>query len=193
MSDTNYRPHLAGESKLSLDPITSYQSSLHEMTASTSALLPKPSIDGERKRIQYEATFFATDDDFLMKNEVREIFKKHSLNPDDYMLFTLHASSQIGPNGEIFIHEGHGRPARPPATFRNLWGCINTEITPSLTNRFTGFITNRGLAVFFAIYLISAIVALKLLIPPEYIYLCGFLFAFLFVLVLVLFVEAGPR
>lgn len=193
MSDTNYRQHLAEESRLTLAPIVSYQSSIHEMTESTSALILKPSTEGERKRIQYEATFFATDDDFLMKNEVREVFKKHSLNPDDYMLFTLHANSQIGPNGEIFIHEGHGRPARPPGTFRNLWGCINTEITPSLTNRFTGFITNRGLAVFFALYLIGAIVALKLLIPPEYIYLCGFLFAFVFVLVLVLFVEAGPR
>lgn len=193
MSDTDYKQHLANENKPSLAPIASYQSSIHEMNDSSSALLLKPAVDGERKRIQYEATFFATDDDFLMKNEVREIFKKHSLNADDYMLFTLHANSQMGPNGEIFIHEGQGRAVRPPSTYRNLWGCINTEMTPSLTNRFTGFITNRGLAVFFFVYLIGTIVALKLLILPEYIYLCGFLFAFIFVLVLVLFVEAGPH
>lgn len=195
MSETNYKDHLADENKPVQPPIASYQSSIHEMNNSSSALLlnTTPAVDGVRKRIQYEATFFATDDDFLMKNEVREIFKKHSLNADDYMLFTLHATSQMGPNGEIFMHEGHVRPVRPAATYRNLWGCINTEITPSLTNRFTGFITNRGLAVFFVGYLIGAIVALKVFIPPEYIYLCSFLFAFVFVLVMVLFVEAGPR
>lgn len=153
-----------------------------------------PVEEGGKKKIRYEAKFFATDDDFLMKNEVREIFKKSSVNSDDYMLFTLHTNSHMGPNGEIIMFE-HQRQTRPrePATWSNLWRCINTHATPSLTNRFTGVLTNRGLALFFMCYLIAAVITLKFLIPIAYVYLVGFLFAFVFVMVLVLFVEAGPR
>lgn len=173
----------------------SYQSTIHEIPIleDSTTSFEKPAASTTKKRIQYEANFFATDDDFLMKNEVREIFKRNSINPDDYMLFTLHSNNQMGPNGEIIILQQTPQRPRPRATFSNLFGCINTRPTPALTNRYTGFLTNRGLSVFFLGFIVAAIVTLKFLIPIAYVYLVGFLYAFVFVLVLVLFVEAGPR
>lgn len=173
----------------------SYQSTIHELPSlqESTTSLEKQTASPIKKRIQYEANFFATDDDFLMKNEVRDVFKRNSVNPDDYMLFTLHSNNQMGPNGEIIILEQTPHRPRPRPTWSNLFGCINTRPTPALTNRYTGFLTNRGLMVFFVAFIAAAIVTLKFLIPIEYVYLVGFLFAFVFVLVLVLFVEAGPR
>jgi len=41
------------------------------------------------KEIIFEAKFYATDDDFLMKSNVRAYFKHNALEPDDAVLFTL--------------------------------------------------------------------------------------------------------
>lgn len=41
------------------------------------------------KEIIFEAPFYATDDDFLMKSSVRAYFKQNALEPDDAVLFTL--------------------------------------------------------------------------------------------------------
>jgi hypothetical protein len=195
-SDTAYTIKPKGGIETPQKP-DSYQSSLMNSKVPSTTELSPPE-NQEKRRIQYEGKFFATDDDYLMKTEIREIFKKNSTAPEDYMLFTLFSNGHggtIGPNGEITFN---GRPnrqrvRREPASWSNLWGCINTTPTPALTNRFTGVLTNRGLAIFFLSYLSAAILALKFLIPFAYVYLVGFAFAFVFVLVLVLFVEAGPR
>lgn len=166
---------------------SSYQSSILEAAEAV----------GPRRRIQYEATFFATDDDYLMKTEIREMFKLNSVNPDDYMLFTLFSNGReaaFGPNGELiagFMNDA--QVPRPDPTWRNLWGCLNGWGTASLSNGYTGFLTNRGLAVFFVLYLVLSAVLLRFLIPFEYVYLVAFGLAFVFVAVIVLFVEAGPR
>lgn len=147
------------------------------------------------RKIHYEATFIGSDDDYLMKTELREVFKANSVNPDDYLLFTLFMADNqnplvIGPDGEV-VAGGRQRPRRPPSSWKNLFGCINTRATPSLTNRYTGLLTSRGLAIFFLLYITGTIVTLKYLVPLAYIYLSGFLFAFVFILVLILFAEAG--
>lgn len=151
----------------------------------------------ENVRIVYRAQFIASDDDYLMRTEVREFFKINSVNPDDYLLFTLYAPDEYqagaGMNGDHLadpIDQAGRRRPRPKCS--NLFGCINTRPTPSLTNRFTGLLTSRGLAAFFLLYIIIAVATLKFLVPLSYVYLAGFLFAFSFVLVLVLFAEAGP-
>ncbi len=197
MSDSNYRKFPAEEKKMDEDEreSNSYQSTIMEEAINSQTSLIGSVTRNEKKRVRYTATFFATDDDFLMKTEVREVFKRNAVSADDYLLFTLHANAPqtVGANGEIILLEQAMRTPRPPATWSNLFGCINTTATPSLTNRLTGVLTNRGLAVFFVLYLVGAIATLKFLIPLEYVYLAGFLFAFIFVLILVLFVEAGHR
>jgi len=196
LSDSGYTEDAKNPSGLHSPQINSYQSSIHDVVStdtSTTNLLKMP-VALEKKRIQYVANFFATDDDFLMKNETREIFKNQAVNADDYMLFTLHSNNQMGANGDIIVLEQQApRVPRIPSSWKNLWGSINTTPTASLTNKYTGFLTNRGLGIFFAFYLVAAIGTLKYCIPIEYIYLVGFLFAFVFVLILVLFVEAGIR
>lgn len=147
-------------------------------------------------KIIYRAQFIASDDDYLMRTEVREFFKVNSANPDDYLLFTLYAPDEYQNGGVNGVHladpiaQNGRRRQRPKCS--NLFGCINTRFTPSLTNRFTGLLTSRGLAVFFILYIGIAVTTLKFLVPLSYVYLAGFLFAFSFVLVLVLFAEAGP-
>lgn len=151
-----------------------------------------------KRKIQYEAKFFATDDDYLMKTEVREIFKKNAIQPNDYMLFTLFGNG--GEQNQAY-NDGpapaaariHERRIRPPAKLSNLWGCINTTATPSLTNNVTGFLTNRGIGIFFVLYVIVAVLVLNFTIPANFIYLAGFGFVFVFSLILICFVEAGPR
>lgn len=46
-------------------------------------------INKKLSKIKYNAEYFATDDDFLMNAEVREYFKKNSLENDDDFLFEL--------------------------------------------------------------------------------------------------------
>ncbi|TBU00115.1 DUF5092 domain-containing protein [Hamiltosporidium magnivora] len=43
----------------------------------------------DTKKLSYHAKYFATDDDFLMKTEVRDIFKANSMDPDEEFLFEL--------------------------------------------------------------------------------------------------------
>jgi len=49
----------------------------------------KEDIMNEINEIIFEAPFYATDDDFLMKSSVRAYFKQNALEPDDAVLFTL--------------------------------------------------------------------------------------------------------
>jgi len=49
----------------------------------------KDDIEKEVNEIIFEAPFYATDDDFLMKSSVRAYFKQNALEPDDAVLFTL--------------------------------------------------------------------------------------------------------
>jgi len=49
----------------------------------------KEDIINEINEIIFEAPFYATDDDFLMKSSVRAYFKQNALEPDDAVLFTL--------------------------------------------------------------------------------------------------------
>lgn len=49
--------------------------------------IPEKFEDG--KKIKYSAKYFASDDDFLIKQEVRDCFKRNALEPDDEFLYDL--------------------------------------------------------------------------------------------------------
>lgn len=60
-----------------------------------SVLLPKENR-GNRK-IRYNATYFASDDDFLLRVDIREYFRKNTTDPEDDFLFELDRA-----NNDIF-------------------------------------------------------------------------------------------
>lgn len=51
-------------------------------------LLPQKEISREKKLI-HRARFFATDDDFLMQSEIRDYFRRNTLDKDDEFLFEI--------------------------------------------------------------------------------------------------------
>lgn len=52
-------------------------------------LIKVPSDVPSDRKIQYSAKFFATDDDFLLKSEVREYFRKNALEENDEFLYEI--------------------------------------------------------------------------------------------------------
>ncbi|ORY77525.1 hypothetical protein LY90DRAFT_665300 [Neocallimastix californiae] len=66
----------------------------------------KEDILSELKEIIFEAPFYATDDDFLMKSSVRAYFKNNALEPDDAVLFTLPSLTD-----NIVMLDGEQHPA----------------------------------------------------------------------------------
>lgn len=55
----------------------------------TKGKIPMPEkLDGEKK-IRYSAKYFASDDDFLVKQDVRDYFKRNALEPEDEFLYNL--------------------------------------------------------------------------------------------------------
>lgn len=48
-----------------------------------------PEVADKKRRIQYCAKYFASDDDFLIKQETREYFKRNALEPEDDFLYDL--------------------------------------------------------------------------------------------------------
>ena len=51
--------------------------------------IPVPEVEDKKRKIQYCAKYFASDDDFLIKQEVREYFKRNALEPEDDFLYDL--------------------------------------------------------------------------------------------------------
>ncbi|CAI2169940.1 12427_t:CDS:2 [Funneliformis geosporum] len=52
-------------------------------------------IDVGDNSIHYKATFYATDDDFLMRSTVRQFFKSNALDPVDAQLFTINSPHNV--------------------------------------------------------------------------------------------------
>lgn len=52
-------------------------------------MIPIPNEMPSDRKIQYSAQFFATDDDFLIKSEIREYFRKNALEENDDFLYEI--------------------------------------------------------------------------------------------------------
>ena len=150
----------------------------------------------------YEAQVFATDDDFLIRPEVREYFKVNSVNPDDYLLFTLYRSSTAGmteipvtgftsvemPAGGEAVPGG---PTRRVKSWKNCWGLFYPP-SPSLSTLRTGIISRDAFKYILALYIVLCVLALVFVIPLQLSYFVGFgMFAFI-VFFTVFFVECNP-
>lgn len=51
--------------------------------------IPMPEKIDFNKKIKYDAKYFASDDDFLIKQDVRDYFKRNALEPEDEFLYDL--------------------------------------------------------------------------------------------------------
>lgn len=160
--------------------------------------LNKLPTDGE-PAILYEAHPIATDDDFMISPEMREYFKVNSVNPDDYLLFTLYRNTDVGMT-EIPVtgftsvampDGGRGGLQRRVRSWKNCWGLFYPP-SPSLSTLRTGVISREAFKYILALYIIGCILALVFFIPIQLSYFIGFgMFAFI-VFVTVFLVECNP-
>lgn len=157
--------------------------------------------------IIYEASFFGTDEDFLTRAEVRDYFKRNSVGPEDYLLFTLFRSNdpmtiwQVGGgivDGTPLVSNAVASPMANAlssafsanqirASWKNLWGTLMPFGESCLTER-TGFINPVAWIVVSIAMLALFMLALKIVIPEPFwmaaigAYVIGFvLFSCLFV------------
>lgn len=146
--------------------------------------------------ILYEAHHFATDDDFMIRSDVREYFKVNSVNADDYLLFTLYRTNEEIPVSgftAIPIQSDQETAAASPRvkSWRNVWGLFYPP-SPSLSTLRTGVISREAFKYILALYIVGCILSLVFFIPLELSYFVGFgMFVFI-VFVTVFLVECNP-
>lgn len=114
----------------------------------------KEDILSELKEIIFEAPFYATDDDFLMKSSVRAYFKNNALEPDDAVLFTLPSLTD-----NIVMLDGEQHPA-----LLNFNYVLDHQLQSEA--RVLGKI-NKSLKWLLLAYLIFAFILIKVWVPTN--------------------------
>jgi len=129
-------------------------------------------ISGETEESiwKFDAEYYASDDDFLMKSTVREYFKQNAVSENDHVLFTLYSP------------EEHIVPIPD-----NLNG--EQEIVRSWRNCFGILASRHYIKWFLFVYLLLGLVLVKFVIPSEYAYLVGFLLVFFLAFIVVFIIE----
>jgi hypothetical protein len=102
--------------------------------------------------VLYEATYFASDDDFLMRTDIRELFKQNSVNADDYQLFQLNRRGDLpyemtvlGPDGRPLSHGSNAVPDVRQYGWRTLGGILDGGEHRSMVGGFRlGFLSPLG-------------------------------------------------
>jgi hypothetical protein len=173
------------------------------LNGSSSSLARSDSLnklpEGDEPAILYDAQPFATDEDYLMRSDVREYFKANSVTPEDYLLFTVYRSAEgvteIPVTGFTSIpmaeNEGSATATTRKRTWKNCWGLFYPP-SPSLSTLRTGFISREAFKYIIMLYIIGCILALIFFIPLELSYFVGFGMFVLIVVVTVFFVECNP-
>eukprot|EP00842_Homolaphlyctis_polyrhiza_P006713 jgi/Hompol1/7042/HPOL_001912-RA len=119
----------------------------------------------------FEAVYYASDDDFLMKSSVRAYFKENALETDDAVLFTI--SMGTDPSR---LSEQH------PALLNFAYSVSENEADRTAFRRLNTSWLLRWLIIAYAI---AAIVIVKFFVPVQYIYVVSFIFIFFFCLILI--------
>ena len=140
----------------------------------------------------YEATYFASDDEFLMRADVREFFKLNSVNPDDYQLFQLHRRGDLpyemtvlGPDGRPLSYGSNTVPDVRRPRWRTLWGILDDGEHRSMVGGFKlGFLSPLGfwLGMILATAAVVFIALFFLTSPFQYFAFAGLVAFFVFVL-----------
>lgn len=188
------------QSTLNLDDPIRLSRNSSSASLNRSDSLNKLPTDGE-PAILYEAHHFATDDDFLIRSDVREYFKVNSINPDDYLLFTLYRTTagmtEIPVTGFTSIpipseQEGSsGASIRRMKNWKNIWGLFYPP-SPSLSTLRTGILSREAFKYILVIYIIACILSLVFLIPYDLSYFFGFGMFVVIVFITIFLVECNP-
>lgn len=145
--------------------------------------------------IIYEASYFASDDDFLMKADVRDFFKRNSVNPDDYQLFQLNRRSDrpyeltvLGPDGRPLSYGSNpvseiNNQQQP--RWQSLYGILDDGNHQSMIGGLHfGFLSPLGFWLSM-LFTTAGVVFLSLILLPSpfhYFTLAGLVVLFVFVL-----------
>ena len=156
-----------------------YESSTHDSQSSTSLQSDKPliatsdslpKINLDEPLVLYEATFFATDDDFLNRSEVREHFKNCSVAADDHLLFTLynpHASHPVmSMQGNEPVSNNRIHDPTYQRHWYNLFGMF-MPVGPSCLTSNTGFLNAKGWLLLSMLGTAGMVLAFKFIIPKQ--------------------------
>ena len=156
-----------------------YESSGHGSQSSISVQSDKPLVTSsvslprinlDEPLVLYEATFFATDDDFLNRAETREQFKNCSVGIDDHLLFTLynpHASHPVmSMQGNEPITNNRIHDPTYQRQWYNLFGMF-MPVGPSCLTSNTGFINAKGWLLMSMLGTGGMVMAFKFLIPKQ--------------------------
>lgn len=197
----------AGHCRSSSDPPV--LKGLQEKNSSSSSLSEIPKLEGPTdqrypQHIQqvvppmiYEATFFATDDDFLMNAEVREYFKQNSVGDSDYQLFQLHRRSDLpyeltvlGPNGEPLLYGSNVvSQQRRLSRWRMLGGLLDGGSHRNLVGLNVGYLSPLGFWVSMLTVTATVVVLALLYLPSPFFYFAFVGLVIAFCLTLIFFVD----
>ncbi|ORZ35023.1 hypothetical protein BCR44DRAFT_1414746 [Catenaria anguillulae PL171] len=141
--------------------------------------------------IKYEARFFATDDDFLMKSSVRSFFKQHAVEADDAVLFSIPSHTTV----VLPQHDEHGNLLEPHPALNGFSYSIEGADDEALLGNGIGARLRRFarghhvLKIALVLYIVTGGLLVKFLVPESMTYLVTFLLVFVLCFFLVFFVE----
>lgn len=131
----------------------------------------------------YQAVYYGTDDDFLMKSSVRSYFKANALEDGDAILFSIPSidggsNDQVDPSNNSSLQQ---HPTLPQFLFQFQDADSNEEDLLEIWNRLK---ENGRWKWYLGIYVVSGIIFVKFVVPTAYSLMT--MFALLFILCLVL-------
>ncbi|KAI9090803.1 hypothetical protein DFS34DRAFT_584913 [Phlyctochytrium arcticum] len=122
----------------------------------------------------FTAKYYATDDDFLMKSNVRAYFKENALETSDAVLFTIPSSRE-----DTEVLDG----AEDHPALLGFMYAVSEEDEEGFFSRGNG---TSGLKWLLLTYIIIGFVLIKYIVPDAYAYIIAFLLIFLLCLVMIL-------
>jgi len=134
--------------------------------------------EADKNTVVFRAEFYATDDDFLMRRDVRAYFKENALEEKDSILFTLYNNNE---STVVNNHEPTNAVQHPLLSFINY-----TFFDDSMTNE-TMDVFSSGVKWLLAAYFLFAFLLVKIWISTAvaiFIVLIGVIFMFFLYLLL---------
>ncbi|PJF19869.1 hypothetical protein PSACC_00319 [Paramicrosporidium saccamoebae] len=174
-------------------------SSLPEVTQTGPTVLDLSQLDDDTSPVPviYEASFFGTDDDFLMRADIRDFFKVNSVNPDDYQLFQLHRRSDLpydltvlGPDGRPLARGTQQTAQRQRFEMRNAWGLLDdSEHRSMICGLRLGYLSPMGFWLTMLVLTATTVFLSLVFIPSPFHYFAFAGIVLLFAVVLLVFVN----
>jgi hypothetical protein len=173
--------------------------SLPEVTQGRPTVLDLSQLDDDESPVPviYEASFFGTDDDFLMRSDIRDFFKVNSVNSDDYQLFQLHRRSDLpydltvlGPDGRPLARGTQQTAQRQRFEFRNAWGLLDDgDHRSMICGLQLGYLSPMGFWLIMLVLIAATVFLALVLIPSPFHYFAFAGVVLIFAVVLLVFVN----